>query len=144
MDDVLIAGDTLEELETNTRFFLDLARKHKLSCKPVKAQFEKTSVKFLGVYISGGQTSVNFAKTKAILDWPTPTKLKDVESFLGTLQFWRKFIKDFSKLAQPLNELKRKGEPFIWTPVRQKAFDALKKALITPPILKIPRQDLPY
>jgi hypothetical protein len=86
---------------------------------------------------------VNPAKVTAINEWPVPQKLKDVESFLSMINFWQKFIKDFSAIACLLHKLK-KDVPFEWTKACQDAFDALKWALITAPILKIPQENLPY
>ncbi len=143
-DDCFICGDTIEELEYWTRKVLDIIRLHRLSCKPVKCQFEKTEVKFLGTMISAGQLAINPSKISAISDWPIPRKLKDLESFLGTCNFWRKFIKGFSDIARPLNSLRQKDVPFIWSSKCQVAFDALKSAITSAPVLKTPQQDLPY
>src|SRR5262249_34886422 len=101
-------------------------------------------VKYLGTIVSAGEVRVNPLKAQAISDWPTPQKLKDVESFLGTLNFWRWFIKDFSAIARPLHALKKKDAKFDWTDECQWAFDALKLAITSAPVLKTPRQDLPY
>ncbi len=144
VDDCIICGDTLEELEYWTRKVLDIIRKCKLSCKPVKCQFEKTEVKFLGTIISSGQIAINPAKITAITDWPTPKKVKDIESFLGTLNFWRKFVRGFSDIARPLNKLRQKDVPFVWTDECQKSFDALKQSITSAPVLRTPQPDLPY
>jgi transposase InsO family protein len=98
----------------------------------------------LGTIITAGQLSINPAKITAITDWPIPQKLRDVESFLGTMNFWRKFIKDFSTIARPLHELKKKNVPFVWTNNCQHAFATLKSAITSAPVLKTPNQDLPY
>jgi hypothetical protein len=98
----------------------------------------------LGTYLTLGQIVVNPAKVTAISEWPVPQKLKDVESFLSTINFWWKFIKDFSMIAHLLHELKKKDVPVEWTEACQDAFDALKRALATAPILKIPWENLPY
>jgi hypothetical protein len=87
---------------------------------------------------------VNPAKVTAINEWPVPQKLKDVESFLGMINFWWKFIKDFSAIACPLHKLKKKDVPFEWTKAHQDAFDALKQALVTALILKILWENLLY
>ena len=144
VDDCLIIGETLEELRHWTFKVLDIMKAHKLSCKPVKCQFEKSMVKFLGMYLKDGCLSVNPTKVTAISSWPPPTKVKHLESFLGTLNFWRKFIKDYSIIARPLNALRQKGKQFEWTDQHQKAFDTLKQALITAPVLRIPDPSQPY
>ena len=144
MDDIIILGDTLEELRLWTKQVLNTMRKHKLSCKPVKCQFKKETVKYLGTIISHGQLSVNPSKVKAIADGPVPRKLCDVQSFLGSMNFWRKFIPKFSHIARPLNDLLRHDRIFEWTSAHQDAFDTLKTALTTQPVLKAPQRNLPF
>ena len=144
MDDIIILGDTLEELRLWTKQVLDTMGKHKLSCKPVKCQFEKEMVKYLGTIISHGQLSVNPSKVKAIADWPIPRKLHIVQSFLGSMNFWRKFIPKFSHIARPLNDLLQRDKTFEWTPAHQDAFDTLKTALTTELVLKAPQRNLPF
>ena len=99
MDDILILGDTLEEVEYWTRKVLQTMRESGLSCKPVKCQFEKPIVKYLGHMIGEGKLFVNPSKIAGIADWPVPRKLRDVQSFLGTMNFWQKFIQRFSHIA---------------------------------------------
>ena len=96
MDNIIILGDTLEELRHWTKQVLETMHKHKISCKPIKCQFEKEMVKYLGTIISHGQLAVNPNKVKAITDWPVP---RNVQSFLGTINFWQKFIPKFSHIA---------------------------------------------
>jgi hypothetical protein len=144
IDDVLILGDTPEELEHWTRKTLDIMRKYKLSCKPVKCQFKQSEVKYLGRHLVPGGLRIPPDKAAAILEWPMPVTVKQVESFLGTCNFWRKFIQDYSNIAHPLNALRRKDVVFDWTDKCQQSFDALKHAITTAPILKQPRCDLPF
>ncbi len=70
--------------------------------------------------------------------------MKDIESFLGTLNFWRKFVRGFSDIARPLNKLRQKDVPFVWTDECQKSFDALKQSITSAPVLHTPQPDLPY
>ena len=144
MDDCIIFAHTLEELRYWTHEVLAVMQATGLSCKPSKCQFEKETVKYLGNYLTEGATATNPLKVAAILDWPTPTKLRDVESFLGTCNFWRRFIFEYSHIALPLNKLRRKDTPFVWTPSCQSAFDALKHAITSAPVLRAPDRSLPY
>jgi hypothetical protein len=144
VDDILILGDTLEELEYWTRQVLQVMRESNLSCKPVKCQFEKTVIKYLGSIISVGQVAINPIKVKAITEWPRPQRVKDVQSFLGTMNFWRKFVPNFSSIARPLHNLTRHNSPFIWTPDCQTAFDSLKSIIASEPVLRHPNHDLPF
>ena len=144
MDNLIILGDTPEELDYWTRRVLLTMRETGLSCKPVKCQFKKETVKYLGTIISAGQIAVSPAKAQSISDWPTPTKVRDVQSFLGAMNFWHKFIPGFSSIARPLHNLTRKDTKFEWTLECQTAFDALKSKISSEPILKHPLHDKPF
>jgi hypothetical protein len=77
------------------------------------------------------------AKLQGLEEWLTPKTVKDVRSFLGFGNFYRKFIKDYSKHAQPLHELLRKNETFAWTPARDQAFEKLKQKFTKEPVLAV-------
>ena len=79
-------------------------------------------------------------KVKAIKEWKTPTKVKDIESFLGFANFYRRFIKDFSHIVIPLNWLKGKGE-WKWIEEKQNAFEELKQKITTQSVLALPRRE---
>jgi len=74
-------------------------------------------------------------KLKGISDWPTPSIIKETRKFLGFCNFYRKFIKDYVKVASPINQLVKKNMKFIWTEEAQKAFNKLKKKFEEKPIL---------
>jgi len=77
-------------------------------------------------------------KTRAVAEWPVPTSVTEVRAFLGLASYYRRFVRDFSKLAGPLNALLQKGHNFEWTEEAQQSFEALKSALTSPPVLAIP------
>src|SRR5437660_11919935 len=79
-------------------------------------------------------------KVQALLDWPVSTHLKSVQSFLGLANFYRKFIKDFSTVTQPLHDLIKKDTPFVWSSEQQTAFNQLKKAFTSAPLLTYPNR----
>jgi hypothetical protein len=83
-------------------------------------------------------------KLSGLRDWPVPKTVKQVRSFLGFGNFYRKFIKGYSDLAKPLNQLLQKNSPFRWTPEVQKAFDLLKKKFTEEPVLMMPDPDRPF
>ena len=109
-----------------------------LKLKPEKCAFFQRSVAFLGHIISEDGVSTDPAKTKAVTSWPTPTSVTEVRSFTGLCSYYRRFVKDFAKIAAPLHELTRKNIRFQWTPAAQESFERLKEALTTPPILAMP------
>jgi hypothetical protein len=119
-------------------------RTNRLLCKPVKCQFEQRSVTYLRTIIGQGQTAINPKKAAAIAEWPTPMSLKEVQSFLGTCNFWQKFIQGFSVITCPLHDLIKKDTPSEWTAEHQQAFYALKYVIAMAPVLKTPCEDLPY
>ena len=75
------------------------------------------------------------------MEWPVPTSVTEVRSFLGLASYYRRFVRDFSKLAKPMNALTQKNHRFEWTDEAQRSFEALKAALTSPPILAMPNDD---
>jgi RNase H-like domain found in reverse transcriptase/Reverse transcriptase (RNA-dependent DNA polymerase) len=140
LDDLIIYSDTLEEHLEHLRKVFQILREAKLKLKGKKCQFFLQEVSFLGHIVTPDGIKPDPAKIEKILNFKTPTNLKQVQSFLGLASYYRRFIKDFSKIAHPLIELtKGKGERnFIWGEDQQRAFDVLRKHLTTSPILAYP------
>lgn len=135
LDDILIYSDSLEEHRSHVRQVLQRLRDHDLHAKPEKSDFFCPSIEYLGFIVSSNGVKMDSAKVESILAWPTPTTVKQVQSFLGFANFYRRFIKDYSKITKPLTALTRKEVPFVWGPKCRDAFDALKTAFTTAPIL---------
>ena len=95
---------------------------------------------YLGLIIEEGKMMMDPTKLNGIHDWPIPKNIKQVCSFLGFGNFYRHFIRKFSELAQPLNKLLQKDQPFIWDDAAQKAFDEMKKCFTKESILMMPDQ----
>ena len=110
MDDFVIPAKTMEELEERTIRFLKIAEKHNLCFKRSKCDFNIEEIPILGMVIGKGQIQMEQEKIKAVKEWKTPIKVKDMESFLGFANFYRRFIQNFSHIAKLLNELKGKKE----------------------------------
>ena len=108
MDDFIIPAKTMEELEERTIRFLKITEKHNLCFKRSKCNFNMEEIPILGVIIGKGQVKMEQEKIKAVKEWKIPTKVKDVESFLGFANFYQQFIQNFSYITKPLNELKDK------------------------------------
>jgi hypothetical protein len=100
-----------------------------------KCEFHRQWVEYLGFIVSPDGLSMDPAKTRAVQEWPTPANVKDIQSFLGFANFYRRFIPKYSGLSAPLTRLLRKNMDFAWTDKAQKAFEALKTAFTTAPIL---------
>jgi len=139
MDDMIIATEDDEVLhELCVNHILDKLEKFDLFLKPEKCKFHQREVKYLGVLIGNGTVKMDPVKVQGITDWPTPLTIKDVRSFLGFCNFYRAFIKNFSDIAHPLNDLTCKNEQFIWTDKRSNAFLELKRACSNYPVLRTP------
>jgi len=97
-------------------------------------------IPILGVVVGKGQVKMEQEKIKVVKEWKTPTKIKDVESFLGFANFYRWFINNFSHTARPLNELKGKKE-WKWEREHQEAFEELKEKITSQLVLSLPRRE---
>jgi len=144
LDDVLIYSRTLADHRKHVRQVLDILRQHQLYCKESKCEFFRDHVEFLGHRVDREGMHMMEDKVRAIRDWPTPTAVEDIRSFLGMVGYYRKFIQGFSSLAAPLTELLKKGVRFLWTDELEKSFRALIHATTTAPTLILPDPTKPY
>ena len=110
MDNFVIPARIMEERKEQTIRFLKIADKHNLCFKRLKCDFNMEEIPILGVVVRKGQVKMEQEKIKAVKEWKTPTRVKDVESFLRFANFYRRFIHNFSHTARPLNKLKSKKE----------------------------------
>ena len=139
MNDFVILAKTMEELEERTIIFLKIAEKHNLCFKRSKYNFNMEEIPILGVIVGKGQIKMEQEKIKAVNEWKTPTKIRDVESFLRFTNFYQQFIQNFSHTAKPLNELKSKKD-WKWEGEHQKAFEELKEKITSQLVLALPRR----
>jgi len=144
LDDILIYSRTLAEHKQHVRQVLELLRENRLYANAKKCSFFKESVSFLGHVVSGDGISMEEDKVRAIKEWPAPTNVSGVRSFLGLAGYYRKFVKHFSHIASPLSELLQKDRKFEWKEPQQNAFDTLKTAICSAPILVSPDDTKPY
>ena len=146
LDDIIVYSKTLEEHQRLIRAVLTRLREQRLFAKRSKCSLFQREVEFLGHHIGQGKLRIMEDKLQAVIDWPAPLNVKGVRAFLGLVGFYRRFIRDFSTIALPLTALTRTvtGGPFQWGDTEQKAFDALKKALQSAPVLCLPDPDRPY
>jgi len=134
LDDILIFTETIEQHREVTRCVLKLLEENHLFLKPDKCEFEKTKVEYLGVIISHNSVEMDPVKIAGVSEWPTPTSKKEVQSFLGFTNFYRRFIRDFSHHARPLFDLTKNNVKWHWSMEEQSAFDALKGQITSAPI----------
>jgi hypothetical protein len=138
IDDILIFSKTEEEHEKHLRFELEKLRSNQLYAKFSKCEFWLIEVAFLGHVISAGGVSLDPGKVMNILNWMPPTSVAEVRSFLGLAGYYRRFIKDFSKIAKPMMKLLEKNKTFEWAEECQTSFEELKKRLTSAPVLILP------
>ena len=135
LDDILIYPKNKDEHEKHIRTILNTLREHKLYAKKSKCEFFLEEIAFLGHVINKDGIKSDPEKVKCIEEWKTPKDYMGCQRFLGLIGWYRRFIKDFSKLATPLR-LFANQRTLHWKQQQQDAFDKLKKRLMEAPILK--------
>ena len=143
LDNIVIYAKTLDLLCEYTDQVFQILQDYDLFLRPSKCEFEKCEIAYLGLIIRPGEVLVDPSKVDAICQWKTPENLKEVQAVLGFCNFYRRFCEDMAEIAQPLTELTKKNEPFVWTKVRDEAFEKLKDRFSKEPILKIYKFGLP-
>ena len=141
IDDILIYFKSEEEHEDHLRIVLQALRDHWLYAKFKKCEFWLTEVRFLGNVVSASGVSVDPEKVEVVMDWERPKSIFEIHSFLGLIVYYKRFIKDFSRLATPMTKLTWKEVKFEWNDVCEMAFQELKRRLTSAPILIVPRGD---
>ena len=120
---------------------LTLAIAHPFVSKPVESLALRSKVDSMTEEMLEQDVIQNI---EAVCSYPTPTHLKHLRSFLGLASYYRRFIANFAKIANPLHALTRKDTPFLWDSTCQQAFESLKQCLIAAPVLAFPNIDDPF
>nr|GEZ77124.1 reverse transcriptase domain-containing protein [Tanacetum cinerariifolium] len=144
MDDFLVFGNSFKTCLSRLDKILQRYEDTKLCLNWEKSHFMVKEGIVLGHKISRNGIEVDKAKVDVITKLPHPTTVKGVRSFLGHADFYRRFIKDFSKISRPMTHLLEKDTPFIFFEDYIKAFQMLKQKLTEAPILIAPNWDLPF
>ena len=144
LDDIIVFSRTPEEHIHRLRAVFEKLKAAGLKLKPSKCDFFKKEIKYLGHVVSEQGVSTDPDKIKAVTEWPQPTTVTEVRSFLGFVTYYRRFIPNFSKVAKPLNQLLQnlEGSPsqkkkfkVHWGPEQQEAFEALQRLCTESPVL---------
>lgn len=143
MDDILIFSSDPAHHVDHVREVLKRLINNNLYVAIDKCEFSVTTTEYLGFIISPDGVCMSPEKVAAILEWPTPSNVKQLQSFLGFANFYRRFIHQYSAIIQPLTNLLKKGARFTWDDSCTKAFDTLKHAFTSAPILTHFDPDLP-
>ena len=138
LDDILCLSPTIDQHFTDLRDVFTALRKGNLKLKKNKCEFFLEELDFLGMKVTTDGIKPSQDKIDKITTFPTPKNVKDVRSFTGLAQFYRKFIKGFSEIARPLFNLLQNNRNFHWTKDCEIAFQALKDAICNDVILLYP------
>ena len=137
INDILVATDTEEGHDKLVEEVLKRLEENNLFVKPEKCKWKVREVEFLEVMIGPKGVEMQRKKVKGVLNWPAPRNIKEVQTFLGLANYYRRFIKDFAKIAAPLHMLVRKEQKWKWKKEQKEAFEKLKAVFTTESILAI-------
>ena len=137
LDDIIIFGSTIQEHNRNLAIVLDRLQNLGLKIQPDKCEFLKPELEYLGHVVTKG-VKPNPKKIQAVKDFKIPKTATHIKSFLELIRYYRKFIRNFSKIAKPMTDLTKKDTSFHWTDKQQLAFDTLKQKLCEAPVLQYP------
>ena len=135
LDDILIFSKTEAEHIEHVKKVLEKLKGAKLLLKPEKCEFHQKELTFLGYIVGRNGVRMDPAKVDAVLSWPEPETVKEVQSFLGFANFYRRFIKGYSAIAKALSELTKIDKIWEWGKEQAEAFRKLKESFVTAPIL---------
>jgi len=138
VDDILVGTETEEGHDEIVKEILRRLEENDLYIKPEKCIWKVRKIGLLGVVIGPNGIEMEEEKVDRVLSWPEPKNMKDVRKFLGLANYYRRFIKDFARVARSINVLMRKDVKWQWGVEQQKAFDELKRAFTTKPVLAAP------
>ena len=144
LDDIFIFMETLEQHREVTRRVLKLLEENQLFLKLDKCEFERTKVEYLRVIISYNSVEMDPVKVVGVAEWPVPDNKKEVQSFLGFINFYQRFIQNFSHHARPLFNLTKNDVKWLWSQEEQSAFNTLKGLVTSAPILTSPDNSKPF
>ena len=146
LDDIIVFSPSFDLHLQHLRSVLQRIADSDLTLQLSKCNFCKTKLKYLGHVVSKSGVEPDPDKISAVRDYPVPTRLKEVRMFLGLTGYYRRFIRNYSTIAEPLISLTRQpnASSFHWTPACQTAFDHLRHFLTTTPIISYPHFDQPF
>ena len=144
LDDLVTHGKTVVECIERLRIVFLRLREAGLRLKPKKCFLFRKEVLFLGHIISGEGVACDPEKISAVKEWVAPKTLKQLRTFIGTVAYYKRFIKGFAEICTPLYELTKKGVKFVWSEACESAFQTLKSSLTSAPIMAYPRPGVRY
>ena len=143
LDDIIIYAENEEVHAQLLREVFIRLRENNIKLRLEKCRFAHEEVEYLGFVVSHGQQRPSPTKTAALENFPIPTTVKQLQRFLGLANWFRRFVRDFSKIAEPLTRLTRKDVEWTWTLQQQTALETIKRALTSSPVVAIYQPDKP-
>lgn len=143
LDDIVVFASTLEEHRRRLEALLDRLEKSGLKIKPEKCKILPQKLELLGRVVTKDGISVDPKKIKVINEWPPPSNVHELRSFLGHAWYHQNFIHKYSEITAPLRHLEQKGTEFKWSNEAHKAFQKIKDAHMSAEVLAFPNYDLP-
>ena len=146
IDDIVV-GSLVEDMdlhEAHLKALLTACIADDIHLKLVKCAFFRREIAFLGQIVGNGVARIDPRKISAVAAWDRPTRVREVQGFLGFCNFFRRHISGFSELAAPLYQLTKKCTAWVWGPAHQLAYDRLRAAVTSAPVLRLPKWDRPF
>ncbi|CAI7825385.1 unnamed protein product, partial [Closterium sp. NIES-53] len=144
LDDILIFSKTREQHPRDLDAVFKRLQENRLITKGSKCEFFKQELEFLGHVISRDGIKIDLAKIKTIQEWKPPTNITELQSFLGFVNYVRRFIPNMARITSPLTDLLHKDRNCVWGEEAQAAFQELKNFLVSPPVLRIVDPSRPF
>ena len=144
LDNILIFTKTEEEHEQVVWRVLEILTEHKLFLHLEKYEFHRKQIEYLGLVILENKVAMNPVKVAGVREWPIPENRTDVQAFIDFVNFYCRFIQDFSTITQPLFDLTRSNQAWNWGTKEREAFECLKIVVTTAPILVSPQDSEPF
>jgi hypothetical protein len=135
LDDVIVFSKNKGDHLAHLRFVLQRCRKYGISLNPKKYVFSLEQGKLLGFIVSNEGMIIDLERTQVISKLPPPSSKKSMQSFLGQINFVRRFVPIFSEMVRPLQNLIKKDVQYHWGPIESQSFDSIKKAIVDAPSL---------
>ncbi|KAH9660393.1 hypothetical protein KPL70_024180 [Citrus sinensis] len=142
-DDILVYSTSVQEYARHLSAILQCLQQNRLYVKLTKCSFAQSSVECLGHIVYATRVAVNPEKVQCMLEWPKPTTIKTLRGFLGLTGYYRKFVVRYGKIAAPLTDM-LKQDSFTWSPTAEAAFDELRQAMASTPVLALPNFTKPF
>ena len=144
MDDIIVFSETFEDHVKHLEAVFERLRKANLRLKISKCEFVKKKLNYLGHVLSDEGISVDPSKVSVVQNMEPPKNVREMRSFPGMTSYYRKYVPNFSKIAQPLTALTRKNAKFRCSSEAQAAFEKLKETLLQAPVLAFPDITKPF